>query len=991
MKERMRKGNNPLKSQLVLLALFWVFLLTFSFYAQFYSVRTKDLQLIYYSKAHEYIVPHLVRCFENALRFHSSLFDYKPTQRVTILLHDFSDYGNAGAETVPKNFINLCISPVNFTFETVPSNERINTTLNHELVHIATMDKPANCDNFFRSIFFGKVYPLVDNPTSILYSYLTNPRRLTPRWYLEGIATFLETWMAGGIGRAMGSYDEMVFRTMVRDNSFFHDIISLESEGTTSDFQVGANSYLYGTRFISYIAYQYGIEKLIEWYNRDSDSKTNFASQFNKVFGIHLNKAWSQWITWEHEWQKSNLDSVRSNPTTPFRQISKRTLGSVSRAYYDQDNNKLLVAIRYPGQIAHIASIDISTGQLKKICPIKGPALYYVSSLAYDQKTGTIFYTTDNYKWRDLNSVNIKTGKSKRLIKDVRTGDLAFSPTDRSIWGVRHLHGLSTLVRIPYPYKEWNQIHTFPYGKDPFDIDISPDGAILTAALELEDGTQQLIKMNVDSLLKGNASYDIIFDFENSTPANFVFSPDGKYLFGSSYYSGVSNIYRYDFEKQLMEILSNCETGFFRPVPISADSLIVFQYTGKGFVPGVIANKLTQFVSAINFLGNEIVKKQPVVKSWNIGSPAKINVDSLITYKGKYNSLTNIELSSIIPIVEGYKNFAAYGLRFDLSDRLRLSGLDFTASYTPNQILNQNERTHLKFNFYHWNWQLRASYNNADFYDLFGPTKTSRKGYSAGVQYYKNLLFDDPKTLDLKINIDGYGDLEKLPDYQKINATFDKLLTFKSSLNYQFIWKSLGAVDEEKGIRWQIHFKNNYVNKENYPFVFTNFDYGIPLAINHSSIWLRSSIGSSFGDRSNPFANFFFGGFGNNWVDRETEKRYREYYSFPGAELNSIGGKNYGKAMLEWNLPPLRFRHFGFPTVYFNWARMALFASGIQTNFDKDDFRSTFYNFGAQVDFQMVLFFNLASTLSFGYAGAIRENQPLEKANTEFMISLKIL
>ena len=31
-----------------------------------------------------------------------------------------------------------------------------------------------------------------------------------------------------------------------------------------------------------------------------------------------------------------------------------------------------------------------------------------------------------------------------------------------------------------------------------------------------------------------------------------------------------------------------------------------------------------------------------------------------------------------------------------------------------------------------------------------------------------------------------------------------------------------------------------------------------------------------------PFANFFFGGFGNNYVDHGDEKRYREYYSLPG-------------------------------------------------------------------------------------------------------------
>ena len=51
-----------------------------------------------------------------------------------------------------------------------------------------------------------------------------------------------------------------------------------------------------------------------------------------------------------------------------------------------------------------------------------------------------------------------------------------------------------------------------------------------------------------------------------------------------------------------------------------------------------------------------------------------------------------------------------------------------------------------------------------------------------------------------------------------------------------------------------------------------------------------------------------FGAFGNNYVDHRTEKRYREFYSFPGVDLNQIPAKNFVKGMLEWNLPPLRSR-----------------------------------------------------------------------------------
>ena len=68
-------------------------------------------------------------------------------------------------------------------------------------------------------------------------------------------------------------------------------------------------------------------------------------------------------------------------------------------------------------------------------------------------------------------------------------------------------------------------------------------------------------------------------------PSGFVFTRDGKALVGSSYYTGVSNIFRYDLETKEVSALSNAETGFFRPVPRPEDSeLFVFRYSGEGFV-----------------------------------------------------------------------------------------------------------------------------------------------------------------------------------------------------------------------------------------------------------------------------------------------------------------------------------------------------------------------------------------------------------------------
>ena len=73
----------------------------------------------------------------------------------------------------------------------------MNWLMNHELVHIATVDQAARADRLSRAAFGGKVARR-RRPESILTVLPDSPRDAAPRWYHEGIAVFVETWMAGG-------------------------------------------------------------------------------------------------------------------------------------------------------------------------------------------------------------------------------------------------------------------------------------------------------------------------------------------------------------------------------------------------------------------------------------------------------------------------------------------------------------------------------------------------------------------------------------------------------------------------------------------------------------------------------------------------------------------------------------------------------------------------------------------------------------------------
>jgi hypothetical protein len=955
---------------------------------QFDVLETDDLRLLYFDPMQTYITPHVGRSFHNSLEFQKSIFDWQPWEKASLMLTDFYDQGNASAGVVPFNSVALDIAPLSRTFETMPASDRVYLTMNHELVHVATGDAWNEQDRFWRRALLGKPAPRQEHPESILYFYLSTPRSVVPRWYSEGSAVFMETWMAGGIGRAQGAYDEMVFRSMVRDDAHFYSNLGLVSEGTLVDFQVGVNAYLYGTRFFSYLAYTYSPEHVVKWLARDENSKRYYADQFKLVFGKPLEDAWEDWVSFEHEYQQRNLEAVREHPLTPTEPLTQFGLGSISRSFIDPNRNSLVAAFRYPGVVAHLGEFSLDTRTTRRIADIKGPMLYRVTALAYDPATRSAYYTTDNNDFRDLLVVNLDDGKPRILMKDARIGDIVFDQHNQLLWGIRHQNGLVTLVKIAPPYESWEQVHSWPYGEELYDIDVSPDGTLLSASMSAVDGSQRLRLFRLEDLAAGKVEPLREFDFGTFVPEGFVFSPDGRYLFGSSYYTGISNIFRYEIATGDVEAVSNAETGFFRPVPMQDGRLLVFEYTGQGFKPTLIDPVPLENLSAIRFLGNEIVKKHPVVRDWAVGSPADIPFEDLITHRGKYSPLHELNLASGYPVIEGYRDTLALGYHLNWFDPMSLNGLMATASYSLDSTLDSDERWHADIEYRRFNWTFRYWHNLADFYDLFGPTERARKGDAFRTEYQKALIFDLPRRLDVEASVAYYTGLDTLPNNQNVPTSFEKLASARARLIYTDTNKSLGAVDHEKGFRWDVAGYADYADNEFVPKLRAGFDFGFALPFKHSSIWLYNAAGLVDGERDNTLANWYFGGYGNNYVDDGEVKRYREYYSFPGFEIDEINGQDFFKSVLEWNLPPVTFEEVGTPSFYLSWLRTSLFAGAMVTDIGDSEYEENYATLGVQMDLHFTIVHRLSMTLSVGYAQGYVDGS---KYDDELMLSLKIL
>jgi len=174
-----------------------------------------------------------------------------------------------------------------------------------------------------------------------------------------------------------------------------------------------------------------------------------------------------------------------------------------------------------------------------------------------------------------------------------------------------------------------------------------------------------------------------------------------------------------------------------------------------------------------------------------------------------------------------------------------------------------------------------------------------------------------------------------------------------------------------------------------YPRLLVDGSKGFLLPVDHSSIWFRAAAGTFMGgDRNDPFARSYFGGFGNNWVDYRGIKQFRNTEGFPGLDINQVSGATYGKAQVEWTSPPLRFRKVGIPAAYFRWAALSAFAGGLVTDFDDEATRRSFVNVGAQTDIRLITLSHLESTFSVGLAVAAGKGIPRSSA---LMFSFKLM
>ncbi|HEY0721439.1 MAG TPA: hypothetical protein VGE50_09300, partial [Gammaproteobacteria bacterium] len=214
----------------------------------------------------------------------SPLMQWTPKGGTEIVLTDEYDLANGWATPYPSDRMTIIMSAPDALDGLEDFADWQELVFTHEYLHILHLDKASGAPAVLRKIF-GR-------------HQLLFPNAWQPNWFIEGLATHVETDRQRGIGRGQSSYYDMLMR--------------METLGGVKPLRqvnqplvswpMGTASYLYGVEFYDWLAQQYGEEKVVELVNNYSNNVWPFLvnSNASQTTGKDLDTLWSEFSTDMH-------------------------------------------------------------------------------------------------------------------------------------------------------------------------------------------------------------------------------------------------------------------------------------------------------------------------------------------------------------------------------------------------------------------------------------------------------------------------------------------------------------------------------------------------------------------------------------------------------------------------------------------------------------------------------------------------------------------
>jgi hypothetical protein len=497
---------------------------------------------------------------ERAHAILSRVLRHTPNERTYIVLRDDTDFANGSANAIPYNNVTLFATGPDDIGTLDDYDDWMGELVTHEYTHVLHLDTISGVPELI-NLLMGKVYP---------------PNSLLPRWFVEGLAVHQESGHTSG-GRLRGTQFDMFLRMAALEDRLltFAQITNIINE-----FPGGNAYYLYGSRFMRYLADRYGDEIIADMTEDFGDEIVPYS--LNRICRRHTGKTF---VELYDEWQATvrveygALEArLRSRGLLEGTRITDH--GEAANYPLFLSDHEIAYEASTPDDPLQLRRIDLRDGTASRIERIRGR-----SALSLHPDGRRLYYAApapfrDRYGFFDLHVYDLEEDESERLSHGLRAESPSISPDGREVAftvngaGTRHLaiaslRDLEHTRRIVVRSRRFDQVYTPKW---------SPDGRSIAFSGWRRGGYRDIFLVDVESGTETRITADRALD------TGPEWSRDGRWLYFSSDRTGIANLYAYELASGATMQMTNVLGGAFQPAISPDGSTIVYVgFTSRGF------------------------------------------------------------------------------------------------------------------------------------------------------------------------------------------------------------------------------------------------------------------------------------------------------------------------------------------------------------------------------------------------------------------------
>lgn len=493
--------------------------------------------------------------------------------RVTCIVNDAVDLANGYAVHFENT---ITIYATNMDFELRGQSSWLRNVFVHEMTHMIALKKAAK-GPVNLVMFGGAQYN--ENPD--IMADLAWYHVAQPAWFSEGTAQLgAETFGS----ESWDTHRDMLLRSAWLDGT----LLTLTEMNTLSGrTSLGAEQvYNQGYALIRYIRDTWGDEAVMALNNTGAWS--DFAPTIKKVLGISAQELYDRWM--------ASLDEMYAPYNERAFVTGERVadLGSTNHYPALSPDGRSLAFLSNRGRdhtITDLMLMDMTTGKVRKLVD----EVDYRVTWSPDSAMLVYVRRPDSSpRFYDIHTYDIATGTERRISKNLRARDPAFSPDGSSIVFVRNAQGQNQLGVMNADGSDIRYLTGTVDGTQFYAPSYAPDSAGILFSVYRQEQDRDIARIDADapgwrhewerpdsSLFASGSGFQLLVA-SAADERDPWYAGDGTIIYASDR-SGVFNLYRLDPETGLTTRITDCPGGAFAPQGTASNGVCYAGYTGEGF------------------------------------------------------------------------------------------------------------------------------------------------------------------------------------------------------------------------------------------------------------------------------------------------------------------------------------------------------------------------------------------------------------------------